>query len=344
MRKVFSAVLGLVLLTSVLAAQSTKVEENFTFSTSVRVGSKVLEASDYLFKSDGKKMTISLVTKRTGGDSYLTKVAELPVTTKTLAAKSKNSQLVMPTGKDGVPQVQLFFVEGHTAFIIPEYRRRTTAAWRGAAASGCTARSAFDRSQNPVTASISPSALNRNTLVPFARSGRRARGPPSCERRALALPQIAVAFELHAGMKRCAADVRHQFARAVHGAELIPKTHTGHRNRAERARSRIGIRVRPGPNQRSTRSVACACVCSTPHSRTGTTDSASPDVLVARRRLGNSCASTTRAVRLRFKVIVTRDEPGAIGLPLAKPYVKTMRSPIVTSTTSPAPRCHRDAG
>jgi hypothetical protein len=121
MRKVFSAVLGLVLMASVLSAQTTKVEENFTFSTSVRVGSKVLEPGDYLFKSDGKVVTISLVTKRTGGDSYLTKVAQLPVQTKTLAAKSKNSQLVMPNGKDGVPQVQAFFVEGsNVETIIPE--------------------------------------------------------------------------------------------------------------------------------------------------------------------------------------------------------------------------------
>jgi hypothetical protein len=121
MRKVFSAVLGLVLLASVLSAQTNKAEENFSFSTNVRVGSKVLEAGDYLFKSDGKVVTISRVTKRTGGDVYLTKVAQLPVQTKALPAKSKYSQLVMPNGKDGVPQVQAFFVEGSSVeFIIPE--------------------------------------------------------------------------------------------------------------------------------------------------------------------------------------------------------------------------------
>ena len=121
MRKVFSAVLGLVLLTSVLAAQTKKAEENFTFSSNVRVGSKVLEAGDYLFKYDGKNVTISRVTKRTGGDSYLTKVATLNVQTKALPAKSEHSQLVMPNGKDGVPTVQAFFVEGSDVeFIFQE--------------------------------------------------------------------------------------------------------------------------------------------------------------------------------------------------------------------------------
>jgi hypothetical protein len=43
------------------------------------------------------------------------------VQTKTLSAKSKNSQLVMPNGKDGMPQVQAFFVEGsNVETIIPE--------------------------------------------------------------------------------------------------------------------------------------------------------------------------------------------------------------------------------
>jgi hypothetical protein len=121
MRKVFSAVLGLVLLTSVLAAQTKKAEENFTFSSNVRVGSKVLEAGDYLFKYDGKNVTISLVTKRTGGDSYLTKVATLNVQTKTLPTKSAHSQLVMPNGKDGVPTVQAFYVQGSDVeFIFQE--------------------------------------------------------------------------------------------------------------------------------------------------------------------------------------------------------------------------------
>jgi hypothetical protein len=112
MRKVFSAVLGLVLLTSAVFAQTKKAEEDFTFSSDVRVGTQVLKPGDYHFICRDNVVTINLVTKRTGGDSYSTKVAELTVQTKTLPAKSQNSQLVMPNGKDGVPQILSFFIQG----------------------------------------------------------------------------------------------------------------------------------------------------------------------------------------------------------------------------------------
>jgi hypothetical protein len=112
MRKVFSAVLGLVLLTSAVFAQTKNAEEDFTFSSDVRVGTQVLKPGDYHFICRDNVVTINLVTKRTGGDSYSTKVAELTVQTKTLPAKSQNSQLVMPNGKDGVPQILSFFIQG----------------------------------------------------------------------------------------------------------------------------------------------------------------------------------------------------------------------------------------
>jgi len=113
MRKVFSAVLGLALLTSAVFAQTTtKAEEDFTFSSDVRVGTQVLKPGDYHFICRDNVVTINLVTKRTGGDSYSTKVAQVTVTTKALSAKSQNSQLVMPNGKDGMPQILSFFIQG----------------------------------------------------------------------------------------------------------------------------------------------------------------------------------------------------------------------------------------
>ena len=112
MRKVVSAVFGVALAVTALSAQTKKAQEDFTFSSDVRVGTQVLTAGNYHFVCDTKGVTISRITVRTEGDSYMTKVAQLAVQEKALPAKSEHSELVMPAGKDGVPQVQAFYIEG----------------------------------------------------------------------------------------------------------------------------------------------------------------------------------------------------------------------------------------
>src|SRR5579862_5232758 len=113
MRKWFAGVLGLMLVTAAVSAQvGKKASEDFTFASDVRVGNQVLKPGDYHFVCDAKGLTISRVTVRTGGDSYMTKVAQLPVKEKTLPSKSEHSELVMPSGSDGVPDVQAFFIQG----------------------------------------------------------------------------------------------------------------------------------------------------------------------------------------------------------------------------------------
>lgn len=112
MRNMFSVVLGVVLVTAALSAQTKKAQEDFTFSSDVRVGTQVLPAGDYHFVCDATGLTISRVTVRTEGDSYMTKVLEVPLQPKALTAKSLHSELDMPAGSDGIPTVQAIYIEG----------------------------------------------------------------------------------------------------------------------------------------------------------------------------------------------------------------------------------------
>ena len=123
MRSVVTAVLGLAMVTAVVSAQTKKSEEDFTFSSDVHIGKQVLKAGDYHFVCDAKGVTISRVTVRSGGDgdSYRTKIAEIPAQTKALPEKSAHSEMVMPKASDGLPQVQAIFIQGsNVEYVIQQ--------------------------------------------------------------------------------------------------------------------------------------------------------------------------------------------------------------------------------
>src|SRR5579871_452870 len=117
MRKWLAGILGFVLVTATVSTisaqtQTKKASDDFTFASDVRVGNQVLKAGDYHFVCDAKGLTISRITVRTGGDSYMTKIATVPVKQQSLSGKSEHSELQMPKGSDGVPQVESVKIQG----------------------------------------------------------------------------------------------------------------------------------------------------------------------------------------------------------------------------------------
>jgi len=118
MRKSVALVLGVLLIGSVVIAQThsnmneKKVTDEFTIPTDIKVGTHLLKAGDYRVSCDTKTITFSVITVRSGRDSYLTKVLEVPCEGKELPARRENTELVIPPNKEGVPMLEKLYVRG----------------------------------------------------------------------------------------------------------------------------------------------------------------------------------------------------------------------------------------
>jgi hypothetical protein len=118
MRKSLALVVGVLLVGAVVMAQThnnmteKKVMDEITIPVDVKVGNHLLKAGDYRVTCDTKVITFALITVRTGRDSYLTKVLELPCEGKELAARRENTELVIPANKDGVPVLEKLYLRG----------------------------------------------------------------------------------------------------------------------------------------------------------------------------------------------------------------------------------------
>jgi hypothetical protein len=118
MRKLLALVIGALLVGAVVTAQThnnmieKKVSDEITIPADVKVGTHILKAGDYRVSCDTKTITFSLITVRSGRDSYLTKVLEAPCEGKELAARRENTELVMPNDTDGVPVLEKLYLRG----------------------------------------------------------------------------------------------------------------------------------------------------------------------------------------------------------------------------------------
>jgi hypothetical protein len=118
MRKSLALVVGVLLVGAVVMAQThnnmteKKVMDEITIPSDVKVGNHLLKAGDYRVTCDTKVITFSLITVRTGRDSYLTKVLEVPCQGKELSARRENTELVIPPNKEGVPVLEKLYVRG----------------------------------------------------------------------------------------------------------------------------------------------------------------------------------------------------------------------------------------
>jgi hypothetical protein len=118
MRKSLALVLGVLLVGAVVMAQThnnmteKKVTDEFTIPSDIKVGTHLLKAGDYRVSCDTKTITFSLITVRSGRDSYLTKVLEVPCEGKELSARRENTELVIPPNKEGVPVLQKLYLRG----------------------------------------------------------------------------------------------------------------------------------------------------------------------------------------------------------------------------------------
>jgi hypothetical protein len=118
MRKSLALVVGVLLVGAVVMAQThnnmteKKVMDEITIPVDVKVGNHLLKAGDYRVTCDTKVITFALITVRTGRDSYLTKVLELPCEGKELSARRENTEMVIPANKDGVPVLEKLYLRG----------------------------------------------------------------------------------------------------------------------------------------------------------------------------------------------------------------------------------------
>jgi hypothetical protein len=89
-----------------------KVTDEFTIPSDIMVGTHLLKAGDYRVSCDTKKISFSLITVRSGRDSYLTKVLEVECQGKELPARRENTELVMPPNKEGIPVLEKLYLRG----------------------------------------------------------------------------------------------------------------------------------------------------------------------------------------------------------------------------------------
>lgn len=118
MRKSLSLVLGVLLVGAVVLAQThnnmteKKASDEFTLTSDTMVGTHLLKAGDYNVVCDTKTIKFSLITVRTGRDSYLTKVLEVPCQGKELPDRRERTELVIPQNKNGVPVLEKLYLRG----------------------------------------------------------------------------------------------------------------------------------------------------------------------------------------------------------------------------------------
>jgi hypothetical protein len=118
MRKSLSLVLGLMLISAVLAAQThnnaaeKKASDEVTFKTDVRIGSQVLKAGRYEIACDRNTIKFSLVEVGPGIFTTRTKKLEVPCQGKELTEKMAHTEMSLPVGPDGIPVLAKLLLKG----------------------------------------------------------------------------------------------------------------------------------------------------------------------------------------------------------------------------------------